>query len=236
MRCAFAILLSLLTFAPLAAQAPTVTISIPTAIPSEDLQITYHMTGKFGGYAGSVEPRPGLSAYRINASSGNQPATEMKIIAYAPGCDFQTLTLSLLDNPNRFEPFVCKTVPKVSLSGVFPASLIKGHNAELLVTYQAYWAHTFFGILDGFVTTFNLAKITPQQDGTFRVELPDFSSRMDGARDSLGADLQMMLRDAKTWNHLATDLSPEDATLKGTLGGLKIQSSYPANLRFASGF
>jgi hypothetical protein len=213
---------------------PSVSLSIPANIRSETVQIRYLMRGVFGGVGGYVTPKAGVSSYTVPASSDGKPATGIKIIAYAPCCDFVTMDLSLADQPNRLEPFVCKPLPSVVLSGRFSRALTGGHNAELLITYQAFWAHSFFGILDGAVTTFDVANVSPASDGTFRVEIPDFSRRNESVKDELTASLHLLLRDAKTWNHLATNLTPKVEELK-TAFGLKIVSSYPANLEFVSG-
>jgi hypothetical protein len=122
----------------------------------------------------------------------------------------------------------------VVLSGSFPRPLIGDHEAELLITYQAFWAHSFFGILDGFVTTFDVAKISPSRDGTFRVEIPNFRDADQFSKDESAASLNLLLRDAKTWNHLATNLVPKQEDLRAGFG-LKIVSSYPDNVEFSSG-
>ena len=223
------LLLSLLTSPP---PLPSVSLLIPSNIASETVQIRYHTRGEFGGSGGYVTAKPGQDSYLIPVSSDGKPATGVKIIAYAPGCAFVTMDLSLVEQPNRVEPFVCKPLPMVLLSGKFSDGLIGNHKAELLITYQALWAHSFFGISDGFVTTFDVAKISPASDGTFRVEIPDFSSTEQSSKDDLSASLSLLLRDAKTWNHLATSLTPTAEELKSSLGSLKILSSYPANVEF----
>ena len=227
------LLLSLLTSqAPL----PSVSLSIPSNIASETVQIRYYMRGEFGAVGGYVTPKPGQDSYAIPDSLDGKHATGVKIIAYAPGCAFVTLDLSLVNQPYQVQPFVCKPLPKVVLSGKFPGTLIGDHKAELLITYQAFWAHSFFGILDGFVTTFDVSKISPASDGTFRAEIPDFASLEQGSHAESSASLSLLLRDAKTWNHLATNLAPTSEEFKSGLGSLKILSSYPANMEFIAGY
>ena len=64
-----------------------------------------------------------------------------------------------------------------------PNELARYGNAELVITYTAGWAHGFFGIADGPVTHFELAKTSPHADGRFDVDLP-MISREATASDS----------------------------------------------------
>ena len=212
--------------------SPSVSISFPTDIPFETVQIYYHMVGAFGGRGGQVESHPDIRVSEINASFEGQPATAIKILVYAQGCDIVTFDLSLTSNPNPYERFQCSPLPKVSLSGQVPSDLIQNKNAELVVTYMAYWAHNFFGIADGAVAGFQLATVFPSKDGTFDVELTDFSVSANVSRFSNEGDLRLMLRDAKTRNHIALNLVPKPPSLKSDYGGLKTLSSYPRNLQF----
>ena len=42
--------------------------------------------------------------------------------------------------------------------------------------YSANWDHPFFGIVDGMVSEFPVAEVTPDRNGRFTVEVPDFAS------------------------------------------------------------
>jgi hypothetical protein len=211
--------------------APAVSIELPSGIPSEEVQIKYSLRGSFGYVGGFMEPKPGLRAIRVNASNDEgQAATAIKILMYAPGCDFMTFNL-LLGAAVIPERFVCNSLPKVSLSGEVPSELVGGHSAEIVVTYNAYW---WGDCGDCTVTTVVLATVPTGKDGTFHAEFTDLSSRGNSSVPFSGGDLSLTLRDSKTWNHLSTFLVPESLDLKTGLG-LKIQSSYPANLKFVSG-
>jgi hypothetical protein len=212
--------------------APAVSIELPPEIRSETVQIKYSMRGSFGGVGGFIDPKPGLRTIRVNASNDEgQAATSIKLIVYAPGCDFMTFNLLMGGAAIIPEQFVCNSLPKVSLSGKVPNELIEGHNAEIVVTYNSYW---WGDCGDCTVTTFMLATVPTDKDGTFHAEFTDLSSRGNSSVPFSDGDLSLALRDSKTWNHLAAFLVPESPDLKTGLG-LKIQSSYPANLKFLSG-
>jgi hypothetical protein len=211
--------------------APVVSIELPPEVRSEAVQIKYSMTGSFGGVGGYIDPKPGLRTIRVNASNDEgKAATSIKIIVYAPGCDFMTFSL-LLGDAVIPERFVCNSLPKANLSGKIPNELIEGHDAEIVVTYNAYW---WGDCGDCGVTTFMLATVPIGKDGTFHAEFTDLSSRGTSSVPFSGADLSLTLRDSKSWNHLATSLVPESPDLK-TAFGVKVLSSYPANLKFVSG-
>lgn len=239
MRRAIGILFTLAVLPFLAAQtpskvdnSPSVSILLPRDIRSETVQIRYFMTGPFGGYGSYTEPKPDLSSYPINALAEGQPATAIKILVYASGCDFKTFDLSLSQSLNLNERFVCAPLPKVSFSGQVPSELMEGRNAELVIAYMAYWANDFFGIMDGAVAEFHVATFSPDWNGSFQVEIPDFSWGATMSSFRYGADLRLRLRESKTWNPIALNLAPELPKLRSEGGGLKIQSSYPGNMRF----
>jgi hypothetical protein len=231
------ILLSLLVPSLLAVQAPApvVSIELPAAIPPESVQTQYFMFGAFGGEGGRYPAsKAGIRTIQIDASHEAQPAAEIRLVEYAPGCDFMTFTLSLKDNPTPTVRFVCKAIPMVSVTGRFPSELIGTHNAEIVVRYRAYWVQSFFGLLDAIVSSFDIARISPEKDGRFHLELPDLSLYNKDSDLHSDGDFAFTLRDSNTWNPLA-DLVPEVPSLKAAgFGGLKAQSSYPVNLQFVS--
>lgn len=48
------------------------------------------------------------------------------------------------------------------------------------------------------------------------------------------ANFRLMLRDSKTWNHLASNLEPEVPELRLKVPGLRILSHYPYGLKFTA--
>lgn len=207
---------------------PLVSISLPTGVASETVQIVYQMTGPFGGYGGYVKPQRDLRSYQIEASAEGRPAESIKILVYAAGCDFQTFDVSLSrDSPVR-KQFACDVLPEVTLRGQLPAELIRGRAAELMIIYVAHWACDFFGLADCAVPQFQIALGPLDESATFNVSLPNF-----GIRDhSRSATMRLILRDPKTWNGIAPDLVPELPEYRSDALGLKIASSYPDALKF----
>ena len=242
-RCAFVILLGMAALQSSASQtpsrpeiSPSVSISLPPSIPSETVQIAYHLVGPFGGYGGYTEQQAGLHFYEIAASVEGKAAIEIRMIVYASGCEIQTFVLPLADDSRVKQEFECQRVPSVMLSGqIVPNDLVRDKNAELIITYMAFWAHEFFGIVDGPVAEFRLATVSPDANGMFQVDLPHFSADAMPSSSQPRASLRLMLRDSKTWNHIASNLEPEVPEFRFEDHSLRIRSYYPSGLKFTAG-
>jgi hypothetical protein len=211
---------------------PSVSISLSPDILSETVQISSFLVGPFGGYGGYAAQRTGMHSYEIPTMVDGKAATEIRMIVYASGCEIQQFVLPLAEDSKEFP---CQRVKTVKLSGkIVPRALVRDNNAELLVTYMAYWAHGFNGISDGFVTEFHLATVSPDADGLFQVDLPYFSADVETSSSQQRASFWLRLRDSKTWNHIASSLEPEQQELRLKEHGLRIRSHYPDNLIFTA--
>lgn len=239
--CVLAILLAMTASRSPAVQAPSdstpspsVSISLPQGIPSETVQIAYHMYGPFGGYGGYARQEAGQRSYTIAASVEGRAANEIRMIVYAPGCDFQTFVLPLAEDSRIKQEFKCQPARSVTLSGqIVPSELARHQNAELQIIYTAYWAHEFFSIADGAVAEFRLATVSPAEDGRFQVDLPYFRVNATGSASELRASVRLNLRDSKTWNPICPDLQPVVASFRSEDHNLRIELFYPDGLEFA---
>jgi hypothetical protein len=237
-----AILLGMAGLLPQSAQTPktasflpSVSISLPTDILSETVQISYYLVGPFGGYGGYAAQRTGVHTYEIPIMVDGKAATEIRMIVYASGCEIQQFVIPLAEHSRVSQEFPCQRVNTVKLSGhIVPDALVRDTNAELVVTYMAYWAHGFYGISDGLVTEFHLATVSPDADGMFEVDLPYFSVDAETSSSEQRASFRLMLRDSKTWNHIASNLEPEKQELRLQEHSLRIRSQYPDDLIFTA--
>jgi hypothetical protein len=161
-------------------------LNIPENIPSQDVEIRYMLTGTFGAYGGFVGAKKGVRSYDIDTSYEQKSATELRIIAYIPGCEFQTFRQTLSASKQVIQKSLsCRKLPMVKIEGQVDSSGMNQEDPELVVWYLADWDHDFMGIKDGMVNRFKLA--TPSQDafGRFRTEIPDFSADPIGKNGSL---------------------------------------------------
>src|ERR1700745_3542449 len=153
-----------------------VSIALPQNVPSDTVQISYHLVGPFGGYSGYAAQQFGVTSYRIPTAVDSMAATEIRVIVYASGCEIQQFVIALTEQSPVSREFACERVETVRLSGqIVPNELARYANAELVITYMAGGAHGFFGIADGPVTHFELTKMAAHADGRFDVDLPMIS-------------------------------------------------------------
>ena len=103
--------------------------------------------------------------------------------------------------------FDCEQLSKITMDGEIPSDLMRHENAELEIRYVAFWAGRFFGVGDGMVTEFQVATATPDLDGNFRVDIPDFSADEKNSSHSGGASLHFMLRNSETLSPIAINLT-----------------------------
>jgi hypothetical protein len=216
-------LVALLTSVPTveAQDHPKVLLTLPSGVASETVQIDYFLTGPFGGYGGFVRAERNIASYDIEPFVDGRPADNIKIIAYLPGCEIDTLDLTFSGAP--VEHWLdCYPLGWASFRGqLSPASTTRAQSREIEVDYLAMWSHRFFGIADGPVTKIRLGTVRPERDGKFEIALPDFynqSSLRDGA-------IQFVLRDPKTGNIIAF-LKPAETT-PNSPDWLSVQASYP---------
>jgi hypothetical protein len=210
-----------------------VSISLPSNVPSETVQISYYLLGPFGGYGGYVVQQVGVSSYEVPATVEGKAATEIRVVVYASGCEIQKFVIPLTEDFRVSREFPCQRVETVKLSGqIVPNELASGSNTELIVTYMAHWAHSFFGIADGPVTQFRLATVSPHADGLFEVNLPLFSQ--EATPSDPRASMCLMLRDAKTWSHIASNLEPDVPELRSEDRCLRIRTAYPSDINFTA--
>jgi hypothetical protein len=234
--------------------SPSVSVLLPPDIPSETVQIAYYLIGPFGGSETYTDKQAGLHSYEIATSepetvsllsqsvenetgrkAQSGPATQIKIIVYAPGCEIQTFDLPLTIDSRVKEEFDCRPVAKVTLSGqIEPRELVRDKKAELVVTYMATWAYHFFGFSDGAETEFQLASVSPDANGMFQVDLPYFRIDAEQASSRARASFDLMLRDPETWNPIAFNLEPASLEYMTEEHTLRIQSHYPINLKFTA--
>jgi hypothetical protein len=206
------------------APAPKVLLSLPAGIPSETIQIRYFMTGPFGGYGMFINAAKGVSTYEIKAAVDGKPAAEVKVIAYIPGCEFETFDIQV-DSPTVTESLLCWPIGTTLLHArISPFALIEEKKTKVDVEYVAFWASRFFGFMDGPGMTIHLGSVVPDANGEFEFEVPDFSTQDEG-KDS---GFEFLLRESKTGNLIAL-LEPLDED--GGSIWLPVRPSYPNTVR-----
>jgi hypothetical protein len=206
-------------------------IRLPSEIRSEQVQIHYYLTGPFGGYGSFLKAEPERNVYLIGTFVNHQAAETLKLILYAPGCQTVTITVRSLSESERTADVACEDLPTITFNGrvELPESL-RRRPYQVEITYMAYWAHAFFGIEDGAVTTFHLARVTPDEGGAFQVVLPNFTK--DAVTESFhrNAGLRFIARERDTGNVVSL-LAPANVQGKN-LHDLPLKPKYPNEVIF----
>lgn len=161
-------------------------------------------------------------------------ASQIKMFIGAPGCRIATFDIPIVNLLDTQESFSCVPTPTITLVGqIGSASLLRNNEVTVSVDYMAGWACGFFGFADCMVPQISLGTAKPDTEGVFKIELPDFSldSRLSDSKD--GTELQLILRNNRTYNIVAF-LRPESDALRTASGNLKISAFYPQNVVFVA--
>jgi|SRR5579859_946659 len=210
----------------------TFAITVDPSVKIDELQARYFMTGDFGGFGGYQVDQGGENAILIHTEVKGRPVKGLKVVLYAPDCQIQTISVPDLSTSSREGDFHCVPVGETKLRGKFsrdPATLDR--EMEVQIRYLGFWGHKFFGITDGAVLTFDIAKSSVEQDGSFQADLPNFAESDRLLPQLEDASFWVIVRDADSGNFLA-ELKPRTSLSRD--GNLKIIRSYQQSIEFVA--
>jgi len=206
-------------------------IRLPSEVRSEQVQARYFLTGPFGGHGDFVKAEPERNSYLIETSVNHQAAETLKMVLYAPGCQIVTFSVPSSADFEKGADVTCEDLPPMTFNGkVELTDALRGRPYDVEITYMAYWAHGFFHIADGPVTTFDIARASPDESGAFHVQLPNFAK--DAVTESFRRDagLRFTARLGDTGS-IVSLLAP--ANLQGkNPNDLAIKPKYPSEVIF----
>lgn len=227
---AFALFLVLPAFclAQQAASEDIFTISVNAPTLAKDVQARYLLTDDAGKHLSNTTTQADGNNIVVKGATQGKSPRSLKAILYAPGCQFVTISVDDLSS-NRQAEFQCQKLSTVELRGKAAASALAqpalaGKTLQLESLYVCSWAQKFFGISKGAISPFALRKASVDADGSFTVELPDFSSDPTWASLSHDAGLMFYLGDSQSGQRLATLAAP--AALSHA-SFLQVAPSYP---------
>jgi hypothetical protein len=201
------------------------TISVAKPTLAKDVQVRYFFTGEFGGYGSSVSDPVDGNKIVIKTGVEGKSAKSFKLIAYAPGCQLVTLTVDDLAGSNRQGEFQCQKLATLQLRGRVDILDFTQKDLQVQALYVCRWAMPFFGIGNGAVSPLALGKATVASDGTFTLELPDFTADPTWPGVSSDAGFRLVLLDQATGKPLAALNSLSDLSREG--GVLPVAANYP---------
>lgn len=197
----------------------TITVLPPT--PAKDVQVRYFVTDQTGVAWRSTVAVASDDKVVIRADTAGRTPKTFRAIAYAPGCEFVSFSAEDLGIEKRQGEFDCRKLPTVELRG----SITKTPSQRELQVESMYvvrWAGKFFGAPGVSISPLALTKSTLEADGTFTMELPDFTADPLWGSLSNDASLMFFLVDGTTGHRIA-ELKPSQ-----TPGGrLKVAANYP---------
>ena len=212
-------------------QTPPFEIRLPSEIRSEQVQVRYFLTGPFGASGGSLKAEPERNSYQIETSVNHQAAESLRVILYAPGCQIVTLSIDSISEAEKGADVNCEDLPPMTFNArVDLPEALRARPYEIEITYMAYWAHSFFRIADGSVTSFALASVQTDDGGAFHVELPNFNKDRETLAYRRDAGLQFIARELDTGNIVAL-LAPVNVQ-GNSPSTLPIRAKYPAEVIF----
>src|SRR5215471_7198514 len=182
----------------------TFILHFPQTIDTSSLSIYYFLTGSFGGYGGFVRTQPNTWDYAVETSYDDKPAKTLKAIIFCPGYEMKLINVPSLDDLSVKDAVVEFTrLGSIRLSGkvVLPQPR-SGGSLMIEATYLAHWGHEFFGISDGFVSSFTIGSSTLSEDGSFSMLVPDFAHDSSSSLFKHHGAISLTARATKTGNVL----------------------------------
>lgn len=212
-------------------EAFTLVVASPTL--AKDVQLRYYViVGNGGGYGGPTAATRKSTAISVAGNKirfktpemSGQPPKTVKLLAYAPGCQFVILTENL-SNSSREADFRCQQLPTLQLHGRVDIHDFPEQDLEVEGQYRCRMAVPFRYPKESDVVPLSVGKAAVATDGTFTMEVPDFVVDPSWSQVAHYASLQFVLLDAKAGKHLAYLISLAD--LSRNQGLVPVASSYP---------
>jgi hypothetical protein len=205
------------------------TISVAAPVSPKDVQVRYFVNGDPAIQQASSIAKPDDERIVVKTSVEDKSAKGFRAIAYLPGCQFFTIQVDDLSTSAHRADFQCQKLLTTPLQGRADLSKFAGKDLQVEALYSCTWAGQFFGVPNIAISPFSVAKVKVESDGTFAVDMPDFSSDPLWANLSHNATLMFFLVDAQSGERLARLAAPRDLSREGAL---KIATSYPMGIQF----
>src|SRR5690242_10971136 len=179
------------------------TITVAPPVSPQDVQVRYVLNGDPQVQQSASIAKPDESKIVVKTGVEDKPAKGFRAIVFAPGCQFAAIKADDLFAATRQAEFQCHKLATSPLHGRAEISRFAGKDLRVEVLYMCDWAGQFFGVPNLAISPFSVVKGPVAADGTFTVELPDFSSDPLWASLSHNATLAFSLVDASNGEHLA---------------------------------
>jgi hypothetical protein len=205
------------------------TITVAAPVSPKDVQVRYFLNGNAAAQQSASIASPDDNRIVVKTGVDGMPARSFRAIVYSPGCQFATIKADDLSASARQAAFECQKLSTTPLHGKADTSRFAGKPLQVEALYVCNWAGQFFGVPGIAISPFSVATGKVENDGTFAMELPDFSADPLWTNLSHNATLMFFLVDGSTGQQVARLSAPRDL---GRRGSVKVAQSYPAEIQF----
>ncbi len=212
-------------------RTPTIKLMFGEGVPYDRVWVGYGLFGPSGGRRFFNVPRPtGAPFYEIEALVDGNAVDRFKALVWAPGCKMKEFDVSI-GTSNVVLDFTCNKLKGVTLVGRVQQVDLSGNSQTISIAYDTVGPCIFLDTCKGacFISCIgppisHIATANLQADGTFKIELPDFSADPVASR----------YRDAHFEFSIGKGihLEPEAKEFRSPSIGLIVASSYPDSLIF----
>lgn len=234
--------------APHPAQSPRVRIDFGNDVPYKQVWLEYGLYGQNGQKKGIGLGGPSLNFghiptgtqfWAIEASVDDEAVDRFKALVWAPGCKMKEFDVPVATvNVNLSYP--CDELPKLTLVGRLQ-QVDRGIRSTVSAWYVTSAICPFFVVCKRESCGFScpatsipeIANAEVESDGTFRIEVPNFSADPIASSDAeldFSFDDIVLAPGSSNYRHIP--LKPESKDYRTDIGGLKVSSSYPGVLVF----
>jgi len=225
------LILPVLAMAQASPDQDVFTITIAPPISAQDVQVRYLLGGDPTVRQASSVARPEGNRIVVETTVAGKPASGFRAFLYSPGCQFVTVTADDLSASTRQAQFECQKLATTPLHGKVDVSRFSGKPLQVEVLYKCNWAEKFFSVPSLMISPLAVTKVKMGDDGSFALELPDFTADPLWNSLSHNAGLALVLVDPANGERLGWLIASPDLQLKHG-PGLKIAASYPAEVEF----
>jgi hypothetical protein len=206
----------------------TIVVAAPTS--AKEVQVRYIFTDELPTHELLVAGSAWASSTAdnkivIKADIRDKSARSFAAIAYAPGCQFVTISIYDLTPDSRQSEFQCHKLPATRLAGRANVSQFGGRELQVEVLYEIAWASKFFGVPGISVSPLSLGKADVGSDGSFALEVPDFSADPIWQSLSQNATLAFSISYMQDGVRIAMPLQPSGSLSVGPK--VKVAPTYP---------
>ena len=205
----------------------TIQVAGPTS--PKDVQVRYFLGGNSAVLQSNSSADSNDNNIVVRTDVEGKAAKSFRAIIYSPGCMFATVRADDLSASNRQSDFQCQKMATTALHGKVDTSRFAGKNLQVEALYSCLWAGQFFGVPGLSISPLSVGKVKVENEGTFTLDLPNFTSDPQWTNLTHNATLTLYLVDASTGERLAQLDAPHELARKGAL---KVTGSYPDEVQF----